>query len=113
MMNRTLIAMLLSLHISACKGGGGSSSASTSSEETTGSCETSTATHSGCCSSHGGIGGQCNPGELCLTPSGRIVCSDGTISPTCTQTKSGIEDLLLNEDDEENDKVSSLYVTCT
>lgn len=30
----------------------------------------------GCCSHHGGVSGQCS--------GGRVVCNDGTLSPSCT-----------------------------
>ena len=41
----------------------------------------------GCCSHHGGMSGQCS--------NGRVVCRDGTLSPTC---KCKASDVVPNDD---------------
>lgn len=56
-------------------------SQSTTSEKT--ACYTQTSSHTGCCSSHGGFGNGCGAGEAVYTQSGRLVCNDGTLSPSC------------------------------
>jgi hypothetical protein len=78
------LIIALILFLTACSNGGDSSSVA--SVETTGSCAAPSGAHTGCCSSHGGIGDQCSIGKVCYTASGKLVCSDGTISPTCIRS---------------------------
>lgn len=77
-----------------------------SAEETTGTCQTSSTSHSGCCSSHGGFGTQCSGGKNCYTGSGKLVCNDGTTSPTCVKFME-----IPSREDDDPDVFTA--VTCT
>lgn len=91
-----------------------SSSTSTAAEETTGTCTATTNTHTGCCSSHGGITGICATGKVCYTASGRLVCADGTISPSCVKTTKPTDEIpyLFEEYSSMSDEIQTMAVVC-
>lgn len=47
-----------------------------------GRCETPRRSHRGCCSYHGGIS-RCSRNSYSYTNSGQLICSDGSVSPSC------------------------------
>jgi len=104
-----VLAFLLGATLISCGSSGGSSAGS--SEETTGTCQNGVSGHAGCCSSHGGFGGQCTGGKVCATASGRLVCSDGTISPTCVLSEDSFSEFTSGET--KLDATEILSVTCT
>lgn len=74
---------------------GSTSGAEPGSGGSTATCQTQSKSHSGCCSSHGGYA-QCGSGKACYTSGGSLVCADGTLSPTCTQSITMDQDLELS-----------------
>lgn len=47
-------------------------------------CKTATHSVQGCCSSHGGVRNCVTEGNYLFTSEGRLVCNDGSNSPSCT-----------------------------
>lgn len=91
--NKVLRIAFIFLIICMCACGGKSDTISSSSSSVYtggGYCSTSTKSFSGCCSSHGGIQPAYNKYDDCLsdeylfTSDSRLICNDGTVSPTCT-----------------------------
>lgn len=95
----------LSLAVLGCGTSGSATDASSS--DNVGLCKNQSSSYSGCCSSHGGVGGQCPSGQVCYTLSGSVVCTDGTVSPTCTYDGVQPENRIAN-----SDEVHLMFVTC-
>lgn len=108
-MRNTLLALLI-ITATACGGSGGGSSSTAE----TRSCKSMSGSHSGCCSSHGGIYAQCASGQTCYTSGGAVVCNDGTVSPSCTFSKPIPEysETLLRDDEHPATTDLQVQATC-
>ena len=61
------------------------------------SCQAPRGSHSGCCSHHGGWTNRCGGGQAAYgVDSGRLVCDDGTFSPSCTYSVKPVEEMLFD-----------------
>lgn len=69
------------------------------------SCQPQSSAHTGCCSSHGGFGDGCDPGEALYTSGGRLVCNDGSLSPSCGYSKIEFLDLIQEDASESDDSI--------
>ncbi len=83
-MKYTLKLLTISLCFIFLVGCGSEESNGGSSDEVEFSCAPIQGSHQGCCSGHDGFDRNCQTGEAGYTSGGKLVCNDGTVSPTCT-----------------------------